>query len=156
MPGLLQLAPWIAVFLVGVAVGALVWRSLTFRRIREIEAHWQGENADLRERLMQLRLGAGAEKPGRNPAAKAAQSDPAAPPAGPDDLTRIKGIGKKIAGMLNDRGVTTYAQIAAWSDADIDRIQHELRFPGRVRRDKWVERAREEHARKYGKRSDAA
>ncbi len=32
--------------------------------------------------------------------------------AGPDDLKRVEGIGPKIEGLLNDRGVTTWAQLA--------------------------------------------
>ena len=60
-----------------------------------------------------------------------------------DDLTRIKGLGPKIAAMLNEQGVTSYAQIAGWSDSDIDRIDASLgRFQGRIRRDSWVEQAR--------------
>ncbi|MGN3975503.1 hypothetical protein [Tsuneonella sp. SYSU-LHT278] len=60
-----------------------------------------------------------------------------------DDLTRIKGLGPKLAATLGDLGVTRFAQIAAWSDADIDRIDARLgRFQGRIRRDSWVEQAR--------------
>ena len=75
---------------------------------------------------------------------------PAPPPPPPapkasdgDDLTRIKGLGPKIATMLGEQGVTTYAQIAAWSDADVDRIDATLgRFAGRITRDQWVEQAK--------------
>jgi predicted flap endonuclease-1-like 5' DNA nuclease len=35
------------------------------------------------------------------------------PPAEPDDLTRIDGIGPKISALLNEHGVTTFAQLAA-------------------------------------------
>lgn len=60
-----------------------------------------------------------------------------------DDLTRIKGLGPRIAGMLGDLGVTSYAQIAAWDDFEIDRIDAALgRFEGRIRRDGWVEQAK--------------
>lgn len=59
-----------------------------------------------------------------------------------DDLTRIKGLGPKLAGLLRDKGVTSFTQIANWSDADIDRIDADLgRFSGRIRRDRWVEQA---------------
>ncbi|TNE29351.1 MAG: hypothetical protein EP350_09845, partial [Alphaproteobacteria bacterium] len=54
--------------------------------------------------------------------------------AGGDDLTRIKGLGPKIAALLNGCGVTRYAQIAEWDDAEIDRIDAQLdRFQGRIR-----------------------
>ena len=59
-----------------------------------------------------------------------------------DDLTRIKGLGPKISQLLQSLGVTSYAQIAAWSDTDIERIDAQLgKFQGRIRRDNWVEQA---------------
>ncbi|MBW8755286.1 MAG: hypothetical protein JF595_14270 [Sphingomonadales bacterium] len=59
-----------------------------------------------------------------------------------DDLRRIKGVGPKLAALLQSLGVTSYAQIAAWTDADIDRIDAQLgTFAGRIRRDSWVEQA---------------
>ena len=71
---------------------------------------------------------------------------PAEPRAGPgegDDLTRIKGIGPKLRDLLATLGVTQFAQIAAWSESDIDRIDGQLgQFQGRIRRDSWVEQAK--------------
>lgn len=69
---------------------------------------------------------------------------PVAEPAGQaDDLRQIKGLGPKLATLLNSLGVTRYAQIAGWSDADIDRIDAQLgAFAGRIRRDNWVEQAK--------------
>lgn len=59
-----------------------------------------------------------------------------------DDLRKIKGIGPKIVGILQARGVTRYAQIAAWSDADLAAIDAELgSFAGRPLRDNWVDQA---------------
>lgn len=65
-------------------------------------------------------------------------------PAGPaDELTRMKGVGPKVAAVLNGLGVTRYDQIAAWSDADVERVDAQLgAFKGRVTRDQWVEQAR--------------
>jgi len=63
--------------------------------------------------------------------------------AGPDDLTRLKGVGPKLAAQLRELGITTFAQVASWNDADIDDIDSRLgRFQGRIRRDNWVEQAR--------------
>lgn len=63
--------------------------------------------------------------------------------AGGDDLTRIKGVGPKLVALLQSLGVTTFEQVANWSDADIDRIDAQLgRFEGRIRRDSWVEQAK--------------
>ena len=62
---------------------------------------------------------------------------------GDDDLTRIKGIGPKLVAQLGELGIRSFTQIAAWSEADIDRIDSQLgRFEGRIRRDSWVEQAR--------------
>lgn len=60
-----------------------------------------------------------------------------------DDLTRIKGLGPRLAATLGELGVMQFADIAAWSEADIDRIDAQLgRFQGRIRRDDWVGQAR--------------
>lgn len=62
---------------------------------------------------------------------------------GEDDLTQIKGLGPKLVGQLRTLGVTRFAQIAAWDEADIDRIDAQLgRFQGRIRRDDWRAQAR--------------
>ena len=60
-----------------------------------------------------------------------------------DDLTRIKGLGPKLAEQLRALGVVRFAQVAAWDDAEIDRIDAQLgRFQGRIRRDAWPAQAR--------------
>mgnify|MGYP001153683160 CR=1 FL=1 len=60
-----------------------------------------------------------------------------------DDLRRIKGLGPKLVSLLAEHGITSFAQIAAWDDAEIDRIDAQLgRFQGRIRRDDWVAQAR--------------
>jgi predicted flap endonuclease-1-like 5' DNA nuclease len=73
----------------------------------------------------------------------AAEPVPAAQPATGDDLTRIKGLGPKIADQLSMLGITTFTQIAAWDEAEIDRIDAQLgRFQGRIRRDDWPGQAK--------------
>lgn len=60
-----------------------------------------------------------------------------------DDLTRIKGLGPKLAALLGTLGITRFAQIAGWSEADAARIDAQLgTFQGRIVRDAWVEQAR--------------
>lgn len=80
---------------------------------------------------------------------------PPAPPAPPpvvapaptateaaDDLTRIKGVGPKLKARLAELGVTRFAQVAGWSEADIAAIDAQLgAFAGRPTRDNWVEQA---------------
>ncbi len=43
--------------------------------------------------------------------------------AASDDLTRIEGIGPKIAGLLNERGITTWAELA---ETEISTLQSVL------------------------------
>ncbi len=78
------------------------------------------------------------EEPSAAPAPEPTKKDA----SGQDDLTRIKGLGPKIASILAEQGVTRFDQIAAWDEADIDRIDSQLgRFEGRIRRDNWVVQA---------------
>ncbi|MBS0254003.1 MAG: hypothetical protein JSS36_02030 [Proteobacteria bacterium] len=64
------------------------------------------------------------------------------PPAG-GDLARIKGLGPKLVARLGELGVTTLAQIAAWDEAELARIDSQLGpFAGRPARDRWVDQAR--------------
>ena len=61
---------------------------------------------------------------------------------GTDDLKRIRGVGVLIEKKLNSMGVSSYAQVANWSAADIDRVSQVLDFKGRIERENWVEQAR--------------
>lgn len=79
----------------------------------------------------------------------AAPEPPAPQPAAPeptdtpDDLLKLKGIGPKLNLRLIELGVTRYAQIAAWSEADVAAIDAKLgAFKGRPVRDQWVDQAR--------------
>lgn len=65
----------------------------------------------------------------------------AAPAA--DDLLLLKGVGPKLNAVLKEQGVTSFAQIAAWTDADIATIDPKLgTFQGRPVRDHWVDQAK--------------
>lgn len=66
-------------------------------------------------------------------------------PEGPaDDLKRITGVGPKLEQMLNEQGITTFRQLAALTDEQVDELQSRLpQFPGRIRRDNWVEQAKQ-------------
>lgn len=61
----------------------------------------------------------------------------------PDDISLIGGIGPKILKGLNEMGITTFAQIAGWTEADVERIETELKQKGRVAREEWIEQAKE-------------
>ena len=58
-----------------------------------------------------------------------------------DDLTNISGVGPVIVKKLHAEGVTTFAQIAKWTDADVEAIEEKLSFKGRVGREEWIKQA---------------
>lgn len=69
----------------------------------------------------------------------------AAAPAGDlarDDLKRISGIGPKLEQVLNGRGIFRFADMAALSKADVERLDSELGLGGRVVRDDWIGQAK--------------
>jgi len=59
-----------------------------------------------------------------------------------DDLKQLSGIGPKLEQVLNGKGINRFADIAAWSDEDVRRIDAELGFDGRIGRDDWVGQAK--------------
>jgi predicted flap endonuclease-1-like 5' DNA nuclease len=59
-----------------------------------------------------------------------------------DDLKRIRGIGRVNEARLNEMGITSFAQISAWSPADEARIGDLLQFEGRIEREEWVAQAK--------------
>lgn len=78
-------------------------------------------------------------KPAPKPKAVAA----AAPaPAAKDDLKRIRGIGPQNEARLNTVGITTFAQVAAWSVKEQRELGERLAFPGRIEREEWVKQAK--------------
>ena len=87
-----------------------------------------------------------AEKPAAEAKAAPAKKAPAKKAAatkGGDDLTEISGVGPVIVKKLHGEGVTTFAQIAKWSDADVEAIEEKLSFKGRVGREDWIAQAKE-------------
>lgn len=72
-------------------------------------------------------------------------SEPVAPEPvatmAPDDLTVLTGIGPKLAAAFAERGVTRFADIAAWTEADVARFDKELKLMGRVGREAWIAQA---------------
>jgi predicted flap endonuclease-1-like 5' DNA nuclease len=60
----------------------------------------------------------------------------------PDDLTRMTGIGPKLSAALAERGVTRFAQIAAWTADEIAELDAALNLKGRAVREAWVAQAK--------------
>ncbi|HXV43700.1 MAG TPA: DUF4332 domain-containing protein [Anaerolineae bacterium] len=79
----------------------------------------------------------------REPAAKkrAAPKAKSKLPTAPEDLTRIEGIGPKINKVLQDAGITTFAQLAETEVSQLEQILEEanLRL---AKADTWPEQAR--------------
>ncbi len=99
-------------------------RDLRFRTLLNDRRHFAEQSQDqiarLREDMVRARL------------------------AGGDDLQRITGIGPSLERRLKRHGITTFQQIASWSEIDIERISKELGpFAHRIRRDRWIEQARQ-------------
>ena len=75
------------------------------------------------------------------PAAVVAEAAPVAE-AVVDDLTRMTGIGPKLSAALAERGVTRFMQIAAWTAADLAKMDAELSLKGRAVREARVAQAK--------------
>ena len=59
-----------------------------------------------------------------------------------DNLQLLKGVGPKMVTLLGGLGVTSYQQIADWTDADVAAIDPQLgAFQGRIARDNIVDQA---------------
>jgi large subunit ribosomal protein L21 len=84
-------------------------------------------------------IGAGSAPAVAAPAASKAVK-PAA--AGADDLKQLSGVGPALEKKLNEAGVTSFAQIAAWTADDIAVFDEKLSFKGRIEREGWVKQAR--------------
>ena len=60
-----------------------------------------------------------------------------------DDLKKISGVGPKLEALLNEMGFWHFAQIAAWTPAEIAWVDARLKFKGRIERDGWIAQATE-------------
>ena len=69
---------------------------------------------------------------------KAAKTDAAA-----DDLKQLSGVGPALEKKLLEAGVTTFAQIAAWTEDDVAAMDEKLSFKGRIEREGWIDQAKE-------------
>lgn len=143
-----QLLALLGAAFAGFCLGVWMWRALTLRDRREAEQRHANEVKDLRDRWQQAQREADKPKQqskGSEVRSKPAQAALVKPKAAsePDDLQRIKGVGKALERRLRELDVRTFAQIAAWTDADVERIEAGLNsIPGRIERDRWVEQAK--------------
>lgn len=76
-------------------------------------------------------------------AAPKAKAAPAAASGEGDDLTQLSGVGPALLKKLNAAGIITFAQIAAWTEADVAEFDEKLSFKGRIEREGWIAQAKE-------------
>jgi predicted flap endonuclease-1-like 5' DNA nuclease len=77
------------------------------------------------------------------PKPKVAKPAAKAKVAVPDNLELLKGLGPKVNTMLKSLGVTSFAQVASWTTADVAEIDGKLgAFAGRISRDNWIDQAK--------------
>ncbi len=89
-----------------------------------------------------------AAKPAKKAAPKKADAKAAPkkaakePAAAADDLKQLSGVGPALEKKLNAAGVTSFVQIAAWTDADVADMDEKLSFKGRIEREGWIKQAK--------------
>ena len=120
--------------------------------VRRRRKHSSKRTKGHRQQLTLIRvtdlLAEGADKSGVKAAVgaasapRSAQAAPATKAAAPansgDDLKKLSGVGPALAKKLNEAGITSFAQIAGWSDADIARYDEELGLKGKIEKEGWV------------------
>lgn len=74
--------------------------------------------------------------------AKAAPKAAAKAATAGDDLKQLSGVGPALEKKLHAAGVTTFAQVAAWTEADVAAFDEKLNFKGRIEREGWIEQAK--------------
>ncbi len=114
------------------------------------EPAWQGGDAEAGEIAHDgiaaeatAMVAAPTEKPGPGPELPMMRPAGLAGPRNgvPDDLQRIRGVGKKNEELLNELGIFHFGQIAAWTPAEARWMASHLAFPERIERDDWIGQA---------------
>ncbi|TNF60428.1 MAG: 50S ribosomal protein L21 [Rhodobacteraceae bacterium] len=88
-------------------------------------------------------VGAGSVSVAAVAAPKKAAPAKAAKAASGDDLKVLSGVGPALEKKLHEAGVTSFAQIAAWTPEDVAAFDEKLNFKGRIEREGWIEQAKE-------------
>ncbi|WP_010138995.1 50S ribosomal protein L21 [Oceanicola sp. S124] len=87
-------------------------------------------------------VAAAAPKAEKKAAAPKAEKKAAAPKAeGADDLKKLSGVGPALEKKLIEAGITSFAQIAAWTEADVEALDDA--FKGKAQSNNWVGEAKE-------------
>ncbi len=117
-------------------------QQLTLIRVTDLLA----EGAD--KSGVKAALGAGSAPKAAAAPAAAKPAKKAAKPAADaatdgDDLKKLSGVGPALEKKLHAAGVTSFAQIAGWSDADIARYDEELSLKGKIEKEGWVAQSKD-------------
>ncbi|SEN78491.1 LSU ribosomal protein L21P [Roseovarius tolerans] len=121
-------------------------QQLTLLRVTEILAKG-GDRSGVKAAIGAGSVGAVAvaatetKAPAKKAAPKKAEAPKAA--AGGDDLKKLSGVGPALEKKLHENGVTSFAQIAAWTEADVADMDEKLSFKGRIEREGWIAQAQE-------------
>jgi large subunit ribosomal protein L21 len=121
-------------------------QQLTLLRVTEILAKG-GDKSGVKAAVGAGSIGAVAvaatetKAPAKKAAPKKAEAPKAA--AGGDDLKKLSGVGPALEKKLHEAGVTSFAQIAAWTEADVADMDEKLSFKGRIEREGWIAQAQE-------------
>lgn len=65
-----------------------------------------------------------------------------APEGDADDLKKISGVGPKLEEKLNNLGIFHFSQIENFTADDIEKVDAELNFRGRIEREDWLAQAK--------------
>ena len=132
-------------FILGCTLGALAYRRFGEGFDSAIPAlSWRGPSPSLEGPPPRARLGV-RRRPARKaspPRGERAKKEPEGEAPAPDDLKKIRGIGRQIEIRLHNLGIHSFAQIAAWNAADRKEWGGKLAFPGRIEREDWVGQAK--------------
>jgi len=88
---------------------------------------------------------------GKKPSVKKTTAKKAAPKAAKtaiasdivDDIKLISGVGPALETKLHALGIKSLKDIAAFTKADIEKVDGELNFKGRIDREEWIAQAKE-------------
>src|SRR6056297_1793057 len=122
-------------------------QQLTLLRVTEILAKG-GDKSGVKAAIGAGSVGAVAvaatetKAPAKKAAAKAETPEAVAAEGG-DDLKKLSGVGPALEKKLHEAGVTSFAQIAAWTEADVADMDEKLSFKGRIEREGWIAQAQE-------------
>lgn len=111
-----------------------------------IAAHETGTTAPAKKAAAPKAAAPKAEKaaaPKAAPKAEKKAEAATAATAAADDLKKLSGVGPALEKKLHEAGVTSFAQIAAWTDADVAEMDEKLSFKGRIEREGWVGQAKD-------------